>query len=557
MDAEAVGSRGSGLPRPRAVQCALVVLALLCLGACGEPGPGGQETSAPLSVLHRGNTGEPSSLDPHKIAGVWESHIARDLFVGLLTEAADASPIPGAAQGYSVSPDGLSYRFDLRKGHTWSDGVPVTAGDFVFAFRRVLAPATRAPYASLLYVLKNGRAVHDGTADPSALGARAEGPDVLILDLEKPAPFLPRLLTHQTAYPVPRHVIETAGEGWVRPGVMVSNGPYVLTEWRPGTHVRLDKNKAFDGAAEVVIDRVYYYPTEDRTAALERFKAGALDINDDFPIQQLEILRRTRPDDVRIAPFLLTHCIYLNTSVAPFDNPDVRRALAMAIDRTILARDIMRSGQNPAFAFVPPDIAGYPGTAALSFRDQTMEERLGEARALMAAAGIGPQTPLRITLRHREGQDHRNVAIALGAMWRRIHVETELVGVSIKAHYAALSKGDFTIADGGWAADYNDAENYLFMFESTSGVLNYSNYNNPDFDARLRAAKSTADAARRGALLVEAEQILLNDMPVIPTFVDTSRNLVAGHVQGWIDNIEDKHPTRYLSLTRSPGGTEP
>ncbi|MGF1456798.1 MAG: peptide ABC transporter substrate-binding protein [Alphaproteobacteria bacterium] len=539
----------AGVLRRSLLWAALAIGLGASVTACdgGAPSKG----SAPVReeiVLHRGNSGEPSSLDPHRISGIWESNIGRDLYLGLFTDAADGTPIPGAAESYSVSDDGLTYTFTMRDGHTWSDGVPVTADDFVFAFRRILDPATAAEYASLLYVLKNAAAINAGEAPLESLGARAEDPGTLVLTLDYPAPFLPQLLTHQAAYPVPRHVIEDQGDDWVKAGTMVTNGAYVLGEWLPNDHVRLEKNPRFYDAENVAIDRVFFYPTDDRASAVRRFRAGELDLNNDFPIQQLEFLRRTRPDAVRLAPFLLSNCIFVNTQVAPFDRVGVRRALSMAIDRDVLARDIMRSGQTPSYAFVPPEIVNYPHTAALSFRDQSMEDRIAKARSLMAEAGYGPDNPLRVTLRHREGQDHRNVAIAIGAMWKQIHVEAELLNTELKTHYADLRTGNFVLADGGWVADFNDAKNYLFLLETKTGYLNYTNYSNPAYDALVEQADGTGDIAERGRLLAEAEQLMLADSPVLPTFVDTSRNLVGEHVLGFVDNPDNKHPSRFLSI---------
>ncbi len=551
-------------PEPVLATCRDVLRRSLVLGALvfGLGGAltacdGGAPTQAPTQetasvVLHRGNSGEPASLDPHRMSGIWEINIGRDLFLGLMTDAADGSPIPGAAESFVVSEDGKTYTFTIREGHTWSDGVPVTAEDFVFAFRRILKPETAAEYASLLYMIKNAAAINAGEAAPESLGARADDPMTLVVELEYPAPFLPQVLTHQAAFPVPRHLIEQYGDDWARAGTMVTNGAYVLAEWRPNDHIRLQKNPAFYDAANVAIDTVYFYPTDDRASAVRRFRAGEIDINNDFPIQQLEFLRKNLKEDVvRIAPYLLSNCIFVNTAVAPFDKVEVRRALSMAIDRDVLARDIMRSGQIPSYAFVPPNIVNYPHTAALSFKELPMDERIAQARALMAEAGFGPDKPLRVTLRHREGQDHRNVAIAIGAMWKQVFVEAELLNTELKTHYADLRTGNYALADGGWVADYNDAKNYLFLLETKTGYLNYTNYSNPAFDALVEQADQTANIAERGRILAEAEQLMLADSPILPTFADTSRNLVGRHVLGFVDNPENKHPTRFLAIDES------
>ncbi len=527
------------------------------LSACGDNTDTGetQQTGADAApqevVLHRGNSGEPSSLDPHRIAGTWESSIARDLYLGLMTDAADATPIYGAAESHTVSEDGLTYTFTMRDGHTWSDGTPVTAQDFVYSWRRILNPETAAEYASLMYVLKNGLGINTQGEPLDTLGARAIDDRTLEVTLEYPAPYFLQLLTHQAAYPVPPHVVEAEGDGWITSEAATTNGAYVIDEWRPNDFVRLKKNERFYDAENVAIDTVIFYPTDDRPAAVRRFRAGELDMNDDFPSQNYERLKELLPGEVLVTEFMLSNCYFINVEQEPFNNPDIRLAMGMAIDRNVLTDDILRTGQTPSYAFVPPSIMNYPHTAQAPFKDQPMEERIAQARAMMEEAGFSEETPLRFTLRYREGVDNRRVAIAIAGMWRQIHINAELLNTEAKTHYNDLRSGNYVVADGGWVADYNDATNYLFLLETDTGFLNYANYSNPDFDRMMKEARNMVDVEARGALLAEAEQLMLNEMPVIPTLIGTRRHLVGAHVKGFVDNPEDKHPTRFLSIDES------
>ena len=235
---------------------------VLFLAACEQaPGPS-EPASGEGVVYHRGNTAEPASLDPHRLQGVEEMTIANDLFLGLMTDAADASPLYGAARSHEINEDGTVYTFAMREGHVWSDGAPVTAADFVFAYRRFLNPETAAQYAALFYPIKNARAVNAGDLPPEALGVSAPDPGTLVIELERPAPYLLELLTLPPAFPVPEHVIAGHGADWVKRENFVSNGPFRLGEWRPNDYIRMEKNPLFFDAENVRIDTVYAYPTD-------------------------------------------------------------------------------------------------------------------------------------------------------------------------------------------------------------------------------------------------------------------------------------------------------
>jgi oligopeptide transport system substrate-binding protein len=501
--------------------------------------------------LHIANSGEPDTLDPHHIEGVWENRIIGDVLMGLTTEAADASVIPGAAESWEVSDDGTVYTFKLRD-HTWSDGTPVTADDFVFALRRILDPAEAAEYASLLYTIKNAKPLNEGALEGmDQLGVRALDPKTLEITLESPTPYFLEQLTHYTAFPIPKHKVEELGDDWIKPGNIVGNGAYTAVEWLPNTHVKLEKNAAFYDADNVSIDIVYFYPAEERNAATKRFRAGEIDVQYDFASEQIDWLEENMPDETRIAPWLGVYYYVINLRNAPFDDAAVRQALAMAIDREAITDKVLRTGELPAYSFVPPGTGSYGEPAYVEWKDLPQEERVAQAKELLAGAGFGPDSPLKLQLRYNTSETHKKVAVAVAAMWKQfLGVETELFNAEVKVHYSDIQEGNFEVARAGWIADYNDPQNFLYLMDSSTGVLNYGGYANAEFDRLMAEASATADLDARADLLRQAEAIAMKDMPNIPVYYFVSKDLVATRVQGWVDNIKDIHRTRWLSVAR-------
>ena len=529
----------------------LVSVSALALVSCG----GGSPVDSDNIILHRGNTAEPLSLDPHKASGTWENHIIGDMFIGLFTEAADGTPVPGMAESWEVAEDGLTWTFRLREA-SWSDGTPVTASDFVFAWRRIAAPETGAQYVSLLYPIAGMEAATRGQASVEEIGVRAIDDRTLEVRLENPAPYLPGLLTHYTSFPLPQHVVEQYGDEWVRPANIQVNGAYRLEDWRTNNFVHLVRNTGFFDNDNVCIDDVYYYPTVDNSAAGRRVRNGELHINNNFPGQQLDFLNREIPDYVRIAPYMGTIYFSMNTTLDIFSDPNVRNALGMAIDRHFIADEILRAGFQPAYSLVPPGVNGYPGGVAAQWSETPIEERRAEARALLEAAGFGPDNPLQFEYTYRATGDNPRIAPVVQNDWSAIAdwVQPELIVNDTQIHYDNLRANDYQIADGGWIADYNDAYNFLFLGEYRSVPMNYSRYNNPEYDALVTAANRELDLVARGAMLAEAEQMLIDDMPIIPIVYYVSKNLVNPDVTGWEDNIVDIHRTRYMCLASASEG---
>ncbi len=501
-------------------------------------------------TLNRGNGAEPDSLDPHKAQGNWENNIIGDLFLGLMTEDAAGNSVFGAAENYRASADGLTYTLKLRD-HTWSDGRPVTADDFVFSLRRVLDPKTASQYASILYPIRNAEPVNAGKRALEQLGVRALDPRTLEIAFEFQVPYLAQLLAHMSSFAVPRHVVELHGDEWLRPNNIVTNGPYVLSEWVPNDRITLKKNPRFYGAGKVSIETIVYYPTQDYSAALKRFRAGELDITNSIPSQKIDWLKAHMPGALHMAPYILTHYLQFNLTRKPFDDLRVRTALSLAIDREIVANRVMRAGEKPAYSYIPPNLPDYPGKAELRFRTMPMAARVAQARNLLKQAGFTSVNPLTFEYSFQNQSDARLMAVAFQEMWKDIGVQARLSPAESQVHYNSLRRQDFDVAWSGWIADYRDPKNYLFIWQSSAGDMNVGRYQSKLFDSLVEKSDSERDARARAEILQRAEQTLLDDVPLAPIYFGVSRNLVSAQVRGWVDNDMNVNRSRYLSLDRN------
>ena len=369
-------------------------------------------------VYHRGNTADPETLDQHKTSTTYEAHILRDLYEGLVIYDATARVVPGVAETWSVSDDGLTYTFKLRADARWSNGDPVTAGDFVYSFQRIMTPDTGAKYANILYPIKNAEKVNKGEVEPVEIGAKAVDERTLEITLESPTPYFIELLTHQTGLPVHKGSIAAHGSDFVKPGNMVSNGAYVLAEFTPNDKIVAVKNDNFHAAAGVKIDKVIYYPTEDRGAALRRFQAGELHSNNDAPTEQIKFMKEALGSQFRVSPYLGTYYYAVKADKAPFSDARVRQALSMMIDREFLAEEIWGDTMVAGYSFVPPGIGNYGEPAFADYKDMSMLDREDKAMALLKDAGFGPDKPLTVEIRYNTSENHKNTAVAIADMWK-------------------------------------------------------------------------------------------------------------------------------------------
>ncbi len=534
---------------------------LVCLlFACHPPSDTEQSASggqADQIILRRGSMSEAGTLHPHRISLYAEAVILRDLYSLLVMPSAKGTPIPGAAMHWEAGPDKRVWTFHLRN-HQWSDGTPVTADDFVFGIRRALDPETAASQIHDLYFIENAREIVAGTLAPEQAGVGARGPNILEFRLAHPVPDLPKLLLDMAgirAAPLPRHIIEHAPDRWRDPGVMVTNGAYRLTEWRPNTVIRLNRNPHFYDADKVQIDEVRYIPTVDRSAAFRAFRTGLIDLMNGMRPTEYLAWRDRIGDQARLTEINVVQFVAFNLNRSPFDDAPVRRAVDLAIDREVLAGFLRRLGERPAHRFTPGpvDYAGYE--PEVMPKPETREERLEEARTLLAQSGFDESRPLRFTLHYVAGGTDE-VAIAIRSMLREVGIRAQLLGKDGTSHYADLQSGNFDVAVNGWIGS-NDPAALLSHFLSDAGPANFMGFQSPAFDMLFERSRQAVEEQARLLLLSEAESLMLANRPVIPLYFPKEVLLIAPHVNGYHPNPALHGPTRFLRVEREQGAAGP
>ncbi|MDO8137065.1 MAG: peptide ABC transporter substrate-binding protein [Candidatus Brocadiales bacterium] len=487
---------------------------------------------------------EPETLDPALLTGALEGRIVAALFEGLTQyHPKDLSPTPGIAREWRVSEDGLVYTFFLRES-CWSNEEPLTAHDFVYSWKRTLLPETAADYAYQLYYIKNARAFNEGKIeDFSQVGVCALDDYTLEVELERPTAFFLDLTSFPTLLPVDRKCIERYGEDWTKPGNMVSNGPFRLVEWRINDKLRMVKNPYYWDADQVRLQSVAALSIESINTGFNLYETGGADYLFGLPLPIVQVLKGR--NDFHTDIYLATYFYRFNVTRKPFDDPRVRKAFAMAIDKGEIVNYVTRGGEVPAKTLVPPGMPHYQPPLGVPFDPE-------EARRLLAEAGYpaGKGFP-KVELLFNTSEANKDIAEVVQQMWKKhLGVEVTLVNQEWKVFLSTVKNLDYQIARGNWIGDYVDPNTFLDMFV-TEGGNNRTGWSNPRYDHLIEMAASEIVTRKRMDIFQEAEKILVEDeLPILPIYYHVSFNIYRPYVKGVYPNILNVHPWKYMWIER-------
>ncbi|MDB6093872.1 MAG: extracellular solute-binding protein family 5 [Verrucomicrobia bacterium] len=545
------------VPRLRTLSllCVCSILAVSC--AKKDPGDpanttSGGTTKTPTPQVWRvGNGAEPKDLDPQVITGIAEHKIVTGLFEGLVAEdPKDLHPLPGLAESWEISPDGLAYTFHLRAGLRWSNGDPISADDFVQTYRRGLTPAFGSEYSYLLWFMVGAEAYNKGTlTDFSKVGVKAVDDRTLQITLHHRTPYLLKIIaSHYTWSPLPVKVIakfgplEQRGGNWTRAGNLVSSGPFILKEWLPQQRIVLERNPLYWDAKTVKLDQIIFYPIEEPATEERMFRTKQLDMTYELPQTKLATYRKEYPASLRIEPYLGVYFYRFNVSRPPFNDKRVRQALSLAIDRESIVKNVTRGDQQPEYAISYPGTAGYTPRARLT-------GTVADAQRLLAEAGFpgGRNFPTAEVL-YNTSDNNREVAEAIQAMWRKnLGIDVKLVNQEWKVYLDSQHTQNYQIQRSGWIADYVDPHVFLEIWTTGNGN-NDTLWSNAEYDKLFEQAIAAKDDADRYEIYQKMDAILVDELPVMPIFYYTRVHAVSSRVKGYYPTLLDNHPYKYIYM---------
>lgn len=484
------------------------------------------------------NSSEPQSFDPHKTEGVPEAQIAYQLFEGLATVDEFGNEQPGVAESWESTPDFKTWTFKLRKDAKWSNGDPVTAHDFVFAWQRLADPSTASPYSSFLNYMQveNAQDIIDGKKKSSELGVKAVDDHTFQVSLSSPIPYLVGMTTHQTVLPVPKKVVEKFGDAWVKKENIVGNGAYVLDEHVINEKIVFKRNKLYWNDKETVIDKGTFLAIPNATTDVARYRAGEVDMTAHaLPPEQFAKLKQELPNEVIVPRGLVTYMYELNHTKAPFNDVRVRQALNLALDRNVITDKVLAQGQTPTYVFTPPYIAEGDKIKQPAYAEQSMKERNAQAVKLLEEAGFSKSNPLKFTILYNTNENHKRIAVAASSLWKQNTnglIDVKLENQEWKTYLDTRRQGKYDVARAGWAADYNQASTFANYFLSNSSN-NTANYKSAEYDAAIQEALNAADAAGRATAYAKAEEILAKDAALVAVYNYVNPRLVKPYVKGF------------------------
>lgn len=508
------------------------------------------EEAIRTQTLYLGNHAEPRDLDPHIDVAYTDYNVLIALFEGLtVIDEATSKAIPGSAEKWEISPDGLVYTFHLRADARWSNGDPLTAADFAFSIRRILEPNLASENSYLLYPLAGAEDFNLGkTRDFSTVGVRVLDPHTLQLTLARPTPYFLAVAAHQAWFPVHRATLEKFGPtdqrstGWTRPENFVGNGPYVLEQWLPDQRLAVKKSPTYWDAAQTKAQHVVFFPIANAKVEEGNFRTGQMHVTYDVLPDRIDTYKRESPGVLRVDPLLETYFLRFNVTVPPLNDKRVRQALARAIDREAIATSVMRGSRLPAYFMTPPRTAGYTCSARVPTDFEA-------ARRLLAEAGYpGGKGFPKMEIQMNTDPINMVVFEAIQQMWRKeLNIEVSLTQMEFRVYLDNMHRLAYQMTRSRWVGDYNDPSTFSDLFLSSSGN-NDTGWKNPEYDALVAQAGHESDTARRFELLQKAEALLLDEAPVAPIFFGTRTYLINPHVKGWVPSLLGIHRYQTISL---------
>ena len=530
-----------------------VVLILFIVASCSEsinPVDSGLENQ----IYHHGNGSEPQGLDPHIVTGVPEHHILISLCEGLTIPNPNPNDMngymAGTAESWSISDDGKEYVFNINKNAKWSNGESVTADDFVWSWKRILTASLGSQYPDMLYYLEGAYEYHNGLIDDfDQVGVKSIDEQTLQVNLKNPTPFFLGLLSHYSTWPVHKETVLKFGDiddrngEWTRPGNFVCNGPFQLKTWELNNKIVVEKNPHYYDASIVQLNEIHYYPVSNVMTEDRMFRAGQLHLTSTLPSQKCPIYIEENPN-LRIDPYMGTYFYRINTENEVLKDVKVRKALAYSIDRQLLVDKVTKCGQIPAYSFTPPGTNGYQPTTEIPF-DPVL------AKSLLDEAGFSEENPFpKLEILFNTNEDHRKLALAIQQMWQiNLGIEVELVNQDWKVYLNREMIGDFQISRAGWIGDYEDPNTFLDLMRPNRGN-NKTGWENMEYDSLVQKANTINNQAERYELLYKAEEILIENMPVIPLYTYVRAYQLSPDVKGFSPHILDHHHPKFIYLER-------
>ncbi|MGL4858952.1 MAG: ABC transporter substrate-binding protein [Enterobacteriaceae bacterium] len=517
----------------------------LSAGAMAAQVPAGVELAAKQELV-RNNGAEPESLDPAKIEGTPGGNIVLDLMEGLVQLDNNGKTIPGIAERWE-NQDFKVWTFHLRPDAKWSNGDPVTAADFVYAWQRAIDPATASPYGTYFVQahVVNADDIISGQKKPDALGVKALDAHTLEVTLSSPVPYFYKMLQHYTTYPVPKAAIEKYGNKWTQPGNYISNGAYTLAEWVVNEKIVLKRNPLYWDNKHTVIEQITWLPIESATTDVNRYRSGEIDItNYTLPVDLFQKLKKERPDEVYSIPSLCNYNYEINNKEPLFQDVRVRRALKLALGRDILTNKVKNQGDIVSYGFTPPYVDGIGNLPVPEWSKLSQVQLDEEAQKLLQEAGYSKDKPLKLKLLYNNADLHQKLGIAAVSTWKKNTggmVEVQLQNQEWKTYLESRRLGNYQLARAGWCADYNEPSSFLNYFLSTSSN-NTTFYKNKQYDQLLGTALTAKTDEERAVIYQQAEAMLDRDSVIIPVYYQTYPRLI----KPWVKGVTKNNPMNQI-----------